>query len=46
VAIDDPMEAFEQQYIKEEMELPTKLARLTVDTGSAIVYKDLALRTR
>ena len=32
-AIDDPMDAFGQQYIGDEPELPAKLARYAADLG-------------
>src|ERR1700690_199613 len=40
MAIDDPIDAFEQQYMKEEPELPTKLAKFVGDTGFKLALPD------
>ena len=40
MAIDDPMEAFEQQYLKEESKLPNKLAKLAGGIGSKLAFPD------
>jgi hypothetical protein len=40
MAIDDPLEAFDQQYMKEEPQLPTKLAKYVGDMGLKVVLPD------
>ncbi len=40
MAIDDPIEAFEQCYIKEEPTLPAKLARYAAESGFKLAIPD------
>lgn len=40
MGIDDPIEAFEQQYMQDETELPTKLAKFVGDTGLKLAFPD------
>jgi hypothetical protein len=40
VAIDDPIEVFDQQYMREETELPSKLAKFAGDIGSKLAFPD------
>lgn len=43
MAIDDPKEAFEQQWMKEEHNLPGKLAKTGWDIGSKLALPDRGL---
>ncbi len=38
MGIDDPIEAFDQQYMKEDPELPSKLAKLAGDKGLKLTF--------
>jgi hypothetical protein len=40
MAIDDPVEAFEQQYMKEEPTLPNKLAKYAAEAGFKLAIPD------
>ncbi len=41
MAIDNPLDAFDQQYMKEDdSELPTKIAKLVGSTGAKLVFPD------
>jgi hypothetical protein len=40
MAIDNPLEAFEQQYMREEPDLPNKLAQLFGETGGKLAFPD------
>jgi hypothetical protein len=38
MAIDDPLEAFDQQYMREEPDLPNKLAKFFGETGAKLAF--------
>ena len=38
MAIDDPREAFDQQYMSEEVDLPDKLAKFFGETGAKLAF--------
>lgn len=40
MAIDNPMEQFEQQYMQEEPTLPNKLARYMGEQGFKLAFPD------
>jgi hypothetical protein len=40
MAIDNPMDAYEQQYLKEEPTLPNKIAKYTADSGFKLALPD------
>jgi hypothetical protein len=40
MAIDNPIDTFDQQYMKEEPQLPAKLAKFASDTGLKFVMPD------
>jgi len=40
VAIDNRLDAFEQQYMQDELSLPNKLAKLSAETGLKLAFPD------
>jgi hypothetical protein len=40
MAIDDPIDAFEQQYMKDEPDLPNKLAKYAAEAGCKLAFPD------